>query len=48
MGEPAPTGSASSGVTPETRVFGELLIDLEEDKAGRAIVFGLLGEMERE
>jgi hypothetical protein len=31
---------------PETRGFGELLIDLEEDKAARAIVFGLLGEME--
>jgi hypothetical protein len=32
---------------PETRTFGELLIDLEEDKAARAIVFGLLAEMER-
>jgi hypothetical protein len=32
---------------PETRTFGELLIDLEEDKAARAVVFGLLGEMER-
>jgi hypothetical protein len=27
--------------------LGELLIDPEEDKAARAIVFGLLGEMER-
>jgi hypothetical protein len=27
---------------PETRTFGELLIDLEEDKAARAVVFGLL------
>jgi len=27
--------------------FGELLIDLEEDKAARAVVFGLLKEMER-
>jgi hypothetical protein len=32
---------------PETRTFGELLIDLEEDKAGRAVIFGLLAEMER-
>jgi hypothetical protein len=32
---------------PETRTFGELLIDLEEDKAARAVVFGLLKEMER-
>jgi hypothetical protein len=33
---------------PETREFGELLIDLEEDKAARAVVFGLLREMERQ
>jgi hypothetical protein len=26
---------------------GEPLIDLEEDKAARAVVFGLLAEMER-
>jgi hypothetical protein len=32
---------------PETRTFGELLIDLEGDKAARAVVFGLLREMER-
>lgn len=32
---------------PETRGFGELLIDLEKDKAARAIVFGLLAEVER-
>jgi hypothetical protein len=32
---------------PETRTFGELLIDLEEDKAARAVVFGLLAELER-
>jgi hypothetical protein len=32
----------------ETHTFGELLIDLEEeDKAARAVVFGLLTEMER-
>jgi hypothetical protein len=32
---------------PETRTFGELLIDLEGDKAARAVVFGLLRDMER-
>jgi hypothetical protein len=32
---------------PETRTFGELLIDLEEDKAAGAVVFGLLRERER-
>ena len=40
---------------PDRRVLGlpgdselrELLIDLEEDKAARAVVFGLLAEMER-
>jgi hypothetical protein len=32
---------------PATRDFGELLIDLEEDRAARAVVFGLLREMER-
>jgi hypothetical protein len=31
---------------PKTRTFGELLIDLEEDRAARAVVFGLLAEME--
>jgi hypothetical protein len=31
----------------ETRTFTELLIDLEEDKAARAVVFGLLREMGR-
>jgi hypothetical protein len=30
------------GAHPETRTFGELLIDLEKDKAARAVVFGLL------
>jgi len=30
----------------ETRSVGELLIDLEEDKAAGAVVFGLLAEME--
>jgi hypothetical protein len=32
---------------PETRTFGELLIDLEEDKAARAVVFGLLRQIGR-
>jgi hypothetical protein len=30
-----------------TGTFGELLIDLEEDKAARAVVFGLLAGMGR-
>jgi len=33
--------------SPETRTFGELLIDLEEDRAAGAVLFGLLAEMER-
>ena len=32
---------------PETRSFGELLIDLEEDRYARAVIWGLLREMER-
>jgi len=32
---------------PKTRTFAELLIDCEEDRAARAVVFGLLAEMER-
>ncbi len=32
---------------PKTRTFGELLFDLEEDKAARAVVFGWRQEMER-
>jgi hypothetical protein len=35
------------GGHPDTRGFGELLIDLEADKAARAVVFGLLWEIER-
>jgi hypothetical protein len=31
----------------KTRTFRQLLIDLEEDKVARVIVFGLLAEMER-
>jgi hypothetical protein len=32
---------------PGTRFFGELLIDLEEDTAARAVVVGMLREAER-
>jgi hypothetical protein len=32
---------------PESRNFAELLIDCEEDHVLRAVVFGLLAEMER-
>jgi hypothetical protein len=32
---------------PETRIFGELLIDLEEDRTLKAVIWGLLREMER-
>jgi hypothetical protein len=41
-----PTGSGSYGA-PGDQGFGELLIDLEEDKVAPAVVFGLLAEMER-
>jgi hypothetical protein len=30
-----------------TRAFGELLIDLEEDKAARAVLVGMLREVDR-
>ncbi len=47
-----PTSSGPSGIGefwsyPQGRGFAELLIDLEEDKAAQAVVFGLLAEMER-
>jgi hypothetical protein len=32
---------------PETREFGELLIDLGEEPAAKAVIWGLLREMER-
>jgi hypothetical protein len=32
---------------PKTRTFGELLIDLEEDRSLKAVTWGLLREMER-
>ncbi len=32
---------------PATRSFGELLIDIEEDKGMRAVVVGMLRESER-
>jgi hypothetical protein len=51
----APNSSPSSGSQTSTAPIGtwrrgplgELLIDLEEDRAARAVVFGLLAEMER-
>ena len=33
--------------SPVTRSFGELLIDLEEDRLARAVVVGMLREAER-
>ena len=32
---------------PQSRTFAELLIDCEEDRTLRTLVFGLLAEMER-
>ena len=32
---------------PETRGFGELLIDLEEDRTLKAVIWGVLREIER-
>jgi hypothetical protein len=32
---------------PQSRAFADLLIDCEEEPAARAVVFGLLAEMER-
>jgi hypothetical protein len=32
---------------PATRTFGELLIDLEEDRTLKAVIWGLLREVER-
>jgi hypothetical protein len=43
--KPASMASSSNRANPETRTFGQLLIDLEEDRAARAVVFGLLREM---
>lgn len=34
--------------SPATRSFGELLIDLEEDRVARAVVVGLLLEADAE
>jgi hypothetical protein len=33
--------------SPATRKFGDLLIDLEEDRTFKAVICGLLREMER-
>jgi hypothetical protein len=43
----APTGIGEFWGQPQTREFGELLIDLEEEPAAKAVIFGLLAEMER-
>jgi hypothetical protein len=32
---------------PETRTFSRAAVDVEEDKAARAVMFGLLAETER-
>jgi hypothetical protein len=32
---------------PQTRTFGELPIDLEEDRYAKVVIWGLLREMER-
>ena len=42
-----PTGSESSGATPEGRAFAELLIDCEEDRRLRAVLVGMLREGDR-
>lgn len=53
IGEPRPRIQCGQsdrrvlGESGETRTFGERLIDLEENKAARAVVFGSLAEMER-
>jgi hypothetical protein len=44
---PTPADRPTTRASLETWTFGELLIDLEEAKAARAVVFGLLREMER-
>jgi hypothetical protein len=43
-----PSGSVTSGETRKRGSVGELLTDLEEDKAARAVVFELLAGMERD
>jgi len=40
--------SIAASIRRGSWTFGKLLIDLEEDKAARAVVFGLLREMERQ
>jgi hypothetical protein len=43
----APSRSASSGASGDPDPFGELLIDLEEDRTLRAVLVGMLREGER-
>jgi hypothetical protein len=43
MGEPAPTGSASSGVTPRHGCSASCF-DLEEDRTLRVVLVGMLRE----
>jgi hypothetical protein len=44
---PPPPELADGSEHPETRTFGELLIDLEEDWVLRAVLVGMLRAAER-